>query len=206
MSESKSARGQRGPREERGVAAERVLQAARSLFTTRGFASTSLRSVADLADVDVSLVSYYFTNKRGLLEAALTLPPNFASGVQASANAPIDERGRALVTANLAAWDDTSTADILRASILAAANEPSAMELLRTVYSSRIVDVVASHLPEDERQVRAGLVASQILGLAMTRYVWKIGALKDLPSDVVVRLIAPTIQHYLTGSLEELDS
>jgi AcrR family transcriptional regulator len=193
--------GRPGPRDTRGVLAGRILAAARSLFATRGYASTSLRSVALLADVDVALVNYYFKNKAGLLEAALTLPPEFGAEIALSANAPIEQRGRAMMAVHLAAWEDETTARILRSCILAAANEPSAMERVRTIYASRIVDVVASGLPDGERRLRAGLIASQMLGLAMIRYVWRVGALAELPPEEVADLIAPVIQRYLTGPL-----
>jgi AcrR family transcriptional regulator len=193
----------RGPRDTRGVLADRVLAAARSLFATRGYAATSLRNVADLADVDVALVSYYFKNKAGLLDAALTLPAEFGAQVEAAAAAPIDERGRAMVAAHLAAWEDEPTADILRAIILAAANEPSAMDRVRAIYTARFLDVIASGLPEDERRLRAGLVAAQFLGLAMTRYVWRVGALADLSPEEVSKVMSPLIQRYLTEPLPE---
>ena len=35
----------------------------------------------------------------------------------------------------------------------------------------------------------------------MTRYVWKVGAIAQMPSEDVVRYIAPTMQRYLTGKL-----
>jgi hypothetical protein len=50
-------------------------------------------------------------------------------------------------------------------------------------------------------QLRAGLVASQMIGVAMARYVWRVGALAELDRDQVVRYVAPTIQRYLTGRL-----
>jgi AcrR family transcriptional regulator len=193
----------RGPRDERGVVADRLLTAARSLFASRGYASTSLRSIAELADVDVALVSYYFTSKAGLLDAALSLPPEFGLQVAVAAAAPVDERGQAIVTTHLAAWEDPATGDILRSIILAAANEPAAMDRVRAIYAHRFLDVVAEELPEDERVLRAGLVASQMLGLAMTRYVWRVGALADLPPRTVSNLISPVIQRYLTAPLGE---
>jgi AcrR family transcriptional regulator len=193
----------RGPRDTRGVLADRVLAAARSLFATRGYAATSLRNVADLADVDVALVSYYFKNKAGLLDAALTLPAEFGAQVAAAAAAPIDHRGRAMVAAHLAAWEDEPTANILRAIILAAANEPSAMDRVRAIYTARFLDVIASGLPEDERRLRAGLVAAQFLGLAMTRYVWRVGALADLSPEAVSKVMSPIVQRYLTEPLPE---
>lgn len=59
---------------------------------------------------------------------------------------------------------------------------------------------MAGHLDE-ERTLRAGLVASQLIGVAMARYVWRVGALAELGRDQVVRYVAPTIQRYLTGRL-----
>jgi AcrR family transcriptional regulator len=193
----------RGPRDTRGVLADRVLAAARSLFATRGYASTSLRNVAELADVDVALVSYYFKNKAGLLNAALTLPAAFGAGVEQAVAAPVDQRGHALVAAHLAAWEDEPTADILRAAILAAANEPTAMDRVRTVYTARFLDVVVIGLPEDERRIRAALVASQLLGLAMSRYVWRVGALAEMSPEEISKLMSPVIQRLLTEPLYE---
>jgi hypothetical protein len=50
--------------------------------------------------------------------------------------APLKERGLAMVGAHLAAWEDKSTADVLRSIILAIANKPSAMERVRVIYST----------------------------------------------------------------------
>lgn len=40
-----------------------------------------------------------------------------------------------------------------------------------------------------------------MVGLAMTRYVWKVGAVALLSDEEVVRLIGPTVQRYLSGRL-----
>jgi Tetracyclin repressor-like, C-terminal domain len=55
--------------------------------------------------------------------------------------------------------------------------------------------------PEDERLERAAPVASQVLGLVMMRYLWRIEPLAAMSDDDVVALIAPSLQRYLTGSL-----
>jgi hypothetical protein len=60
---------------------------------------------------------------------------------------------------------------------------------------------VAESLDDDERLVRGGLVASQLVGLSMTRYVWRLEPIWRLPDEDVVSLIGPTIQRYLTGRL-----
>lgn len=49
-----------------------VIKSATSLFYQKGFAGTSVRDIAEKADVNVSLISYYFKSKQGLLEYAVT--------------------------------------------------------------------------------------------------------------------------------------
>lgn len=51
---------------------QKVINAASSLFFQNGFHGTSVRDIADKASVNVSLISYYFKNKQGLLEYAVT--------------------------------------------------------------------------------------------------------------------------------------
>jgi AcrR family transcriptional regulator len=80
----------------------RLIDAAEERFTTRGYAETSLRSIADQAEVNPALVSYHFCGKLGLLEAVFerTLDP-LASALQvlaregrASPEALLDLLGR----------------------------------------------------------------------------------------------------------------
>lgn len=51
---------------------ETILESAISLFNTQGFSGTSIRDIAKKARVNVAHISYYFKNKRGLLEYCLT--------------------------------------------------------------------------------------------------------------------------------------
>ncbi|WP_433526818.1 TetR family transcriptional regulator [Nocardia pseudovaccinii] len=196
-----AARAGRGPRGERGAQADRILTAARKSFAERGYAGTSLRSVAQAADVDPTLVNYYFSNKTGLLKAALEPPAAFGEAIAEAAQMPMEERGRAFVEAAVRMWDDPATSEVLRSIILAASHEPFAMERLRSVFTALVLQVVSASLPRDEAELRANLVSTQIVGLAMTRYVWAIDRIADIPSEQVVRLIAPTVQHYLTGAM-----
>ncbi|GAA0429768.1 forespore capture DNA-binding protein RefZ [Lentibacillus halophilus] len=51
---------------------QNVIDAASSLFFQHGFHGTSVRDIAAKANVNVSLISYYFNSKQGLLEYAVT--------------------------------------------------------------------------------------------------------------------------------------
>jgi Tetracyclin repressor-like, C-terminal domain len=46
------------------------------------------------------------------------------------------------------------------------------------------------------------MVATQVLGLAICRYVLKFPPLAEMPGDLVVARFSPTLQRYLTGALE----
>lgn len=195
----------RGPRDERGIVAARILSSARASFATYGYAGTSLRSVARDADVDPALVSYYFNNKSGLLDAALVPPPGWTDAIALAAATPIQHRGVALVRTMIGAWEAPASEEFLRSTILTAAHEPIALQRLATSLAVHILDAVSSRLDDDERLVRASLAASQIVGLAMMRYIWKVGAIATIPSDQAIALVAPTVQRYLNGKLAGLE-
>ena len=52
---------------------------------------------------------------------------------------------------------------------------------------------------DDDPQLRASLAASQILGLAMARYVLKIEPLASADPDDLIPFLAPALQRYLRG-------
>jgi AcrR family transcriptional regulator len=191
----------RGPRDDRGVIAAQILHAARAAFATNGYAATSLRSVARDAGVDPALVTYYFKSKSGLLDAALVPPASWADAISTAAATPIRTRGAALVRTMVTGWEQPETAEFLRSTILAAAHEPIARQRLAANFAVHILDAVSSRLEDEERFLRASLAASQIVGVAMMRYVWQVGALAAISSDQVVAVIAPTVQRYLNGKI-----
>jgi hypothetical protein len=58
---------------------------------------------------------------------------------------------------------------------------------------------VAQALDTPDAPLRVQLVASQMLGLVVARYVLALEPLASLPPAEVVRLVGPTLQRYLTG-------
>jgi AcrR family transcriptional regulator len=179
----------------------RIIAAARRSFATRGYAATSLRSVAKDAGVDSALVHYYFRGKTGLLEAVMEPPEAFGAAVAAAAEQPLHERGRAFVQATLQLWEDAASAEILRSIVLTAAQEPAALQRLRQLFSELVLGVVSHSLPDAERTLRASLIATQVDGMVMDRYIWQVGDIAALPADAVTDLLAPTIQRYLVDPL-----
>jgi len=101
----------------------------------------------------------------------------------------------------LGAWADDEIGPVLRAVLQTAAHDPGTREKLRRVVEGSLMGV--SHLGVDERDrlVRSGLVSSQLMGLAMMRYVWRIEPVASMADDELVAAVAPNLQHYVEGDL-----
>ena len=192
-----------GPRDERGVLAARILAAAREAFAETGWAGTTIRAVARAADVDPALVYHYFGSKEGLLDAATNPPQRWLESVAKTWTTPVPELGTALVRLMLSAWADDEIGPVLRSVLQTAAHEPSTREKLRRIVEGSLMGV--SQLGEDERDrlTRSGLISSQIMGLAMMRYVWKIEPVASMSDDEVVTAVAPNLQHYIEVRSDE---
>jgi ABC-type transport system involved in Fe-S cluster assembly fused permease/ATPase subunit len=61
--------------------------------------------------------------------------------------------------------------------------------------------MLARVVPPAELPVRAGQVATQIMGLAVTRYVLKVPPVVVLDRAQIVRLLGPTMQRHVAGKL-----
>ena len=190
-----------GPRDERGVLAARILAAARDEFAQHGWAGSTIRAVARAADVDPALVYHYFGSKEGLLDAATNPPQKWLESVAKVWTTPVDQLGAALITLLLASWADDEIGPTLRAILQTAAHEPTTREKLRRVVEGSLMGVSELGSDERDRLTRSGLISSQMMGVALMRYVWKIEPVASMPDNEVVAAIAPNLQHYVNGDL-----
>lgn len=190
-----------GPRDERGVLAARIQASARDHFAETGWAGTTIRAIARSADVDPALVYHYFGSKEGLLDAATNPPPKWLEGVAKTWTTPVQELGRALLTLMMDSWADDEVGPTLRAILLTAAHESSTREKLKRVVEGSLMGVSQLGADERDRKVRSGLVATQMMGFAMMRYVWKIEPVSSMTEDEVLDAIAPNLQRYIEGDL-----
>lgn len=190
-----------GPRSD-GDAKARILAEARRSFSENGYAATTLRGVASAAGVDVALVPYYFGAKRDLFTAAMELPLRPAEVIERVFAEGADTAGPKLVETFLRLWEDPVTGPSFLAMFRSAASDEQARRSLAEFASDEILDIYAKHLGPDDAIVRAGLAASQLVGLVMLRHVLRIEPHASLPRDRLVALVGPTVQHYLTGDLD----
>ncbi|WP_199189829.1 TetR family transcriptional regulator [Mycobacterium sp. ENV421] len=190
-----------GPRDEKGVLAGRIVDAARAEFAQHGSAGTTIRAVARAADVDPALVYHYFGSKEGLLDAATNPPQRWLESVARTWTTPVPELGTALLRLMLGAWADDEIGPVLRAVLQTAAHEPSTREKLRRVVEGQLMGVSQLGADEADRRKRSGLISSQIMGLAMMRYVWQIEPLASMSDDEIVAAVAPNLQRYVDADL-----
>jgi AcrR family transcriptional regulator len=190
-----------GPRDERGVLSARILAAGRDAFAETGWAGTTIRAVARAADVDPALVYHYFGSKEALLDAATTPPQRWLENIAATWKTPRAELGAALLRLMLGAWADEEIGPFLGAVLQTAAHEQSTREKLRLVVERSLIGVSQLGVDEYDRLVRSGLISSQIMGLAMMRYVWQIEPVASMSDDAIVAAIAPNLQHYIEGEI-----
>jgi AcrR family transcriptional regulator len=183
---------------------EAILDAAREAFAERGFDRASIRSIATSAGVDPALVHHYFGTKDQLFLEAMNVPIDPRELLpQVLAGGP-GQVGERLIRTFLTVWDSpagTAGAALLRSGL---SNEWSA-RLLRELLTTQILRRVVAGLELDpaEAPLRVSLVASQIGGMALMRYIIKLEPLASAPPETVVAAIAPTVQRYVTGDLSE---
>lgn len=190
-----------GPRDERGVLQARILTAARTAFAETGWAGTTIRAIARAADVDPALIYHYFGSKERLLDAATNPPPKWLEAVAKSWTTPIPELGRGLLKVMMDSWADEEIGPALRAIILTAAHEPTTREKLRLVVERSLMGVSQLGVNDQDRLMRSGLISSQIIGLALMRYVWKAEPIASMAEDEVLDAVGPNLQRYIEQDL-----
>ena len=177
-----------------------ILAAARERFAAAGYAATSIRAVAAAAGVDAALVHHYFGTKDDLFLAALELPVDPRALLAPVAEAGADGAGERLLRVFLSVWDDERNQASLLALVRGLA-EPSGQRLLRDGVLKMILGPLGRGLALDRPEERMALVASQLVGLVILRYLLRAEPLASLGPDALVAVYAPTLQRYLTGPL-----
>src|SRR4051794_38907736 len=153
---------------------EAILTSARRLFAERGYQDASLRTIAAEAGVDAALVVHFFGSKAGLLAAAVDWP--FDPEVEMP-KLLADGRGHVgehLVRVFVATWDRDGTRNPILTLLRAATVEPQAAEMLREFVQQRLYRPLLDRLGSDRPELRSDLVASQLVGLGIARYVLRL--------------------------------
>lgn len=173
-----------------------ILDAARSAFGAHGYDQTTIRGVAAAAGVDASMVMRYFGSKAGLFAAAATADLQ----VLDLSAVPEARRGEALVRHFVERWEDVAHRDELMVLMRTAVTSEAVAAQVQAVLTHQIIGPVAA-LGASDADERGAFIATQLLGLALCRYILLQEPLASLPRAQVVAAVAPSIQRYLTAPI-----
>ena len=170
-----------------------ILDAAQKLFAEYGHDRTTVRDIAAKASIDPALVIRYFGSKDDLFvrAAAFDLRLPDLSKIKRS------QIGETLIWRFLELGEGFTGMTVLLRS--AASNEYAASRV-RELFADQVLPAFARIGSRANAGERAGLVASQLLGLALCRYILKISPLAEMSPEEIVKHISPTLQRYASGT------
>ena len=186
-----------GRRPGTGGTREKILAAARSQFSDAGFDGTTVRGIAGEARVDPALVLHYFGSKEAVFQAAVEFPIDPAEFIPTLLEPGLEGLGTRLVHFFVSTWDSPAGSPLLGVLRSVVSNEGAA-ELMRDFVRREVLGRLATALELDQPELRAGLAATQLIGLAIIRYVVKVEPVASATPDQLAAWIGPGVQRYLT--------
>ena len=163
--------------------------------------------MARAAGVDPALVSYYFGSKGDLFGAAVNLRMRASQEIATAISGDLLSAGPRLVRLSLTAWDDDADGATFRSLLQWMATDTRSPEAIQNYATEQIAAPMAEALEQSGLSVaspreRATLAGSQLVGLAMIRYVLRLEPIASASIDHLAEVVGPTIQRYLTGPLQ----
>ena len=185
---------------------ERILAAAWQAFANGGYAAVSVRSIVSQAGGDHSLVHHYFGTKKDLFLAAMDVPfdpmEHMGGALEKLSDGTLEDLGEAVVRGILAVFASPHGRDYV--AVMRARMAPGGpVESVAGFLTEEVYSLAAWLLddPPGTGALRTDLVASQVIGLIVARYVLRLQPLADLDDEQVVAHYAPVLQRYMTGPL-----
>ncbi|MFF5031636.1 TetR/AcrR family transcriptional regulator [Nocardia salmonicida] len=172
-----------------------ILEAARARFAADGYAKATIRAIAADAEIDPSMVMRYFGSKDGLFAAAAQIDLDLPDLSAADPNT----MGELMIRRFLEIWegnDNTVLLILLRSSI----TDEAVAARFREIFADQVLPAVLRFGTPTDAPRRAALIVTQLLGLALCRYVLRLPPVVALTPRQIIEDIAPTLQRYLTAA------
>jgi AcrR family transcriptional regulator len=177
-----------------------IIDAARAEFSAKGYDASSLRAIARAAGVDPALVHHYFEGKSHLFAETMSLPVRPAELIVAVLTGPRAQVGERLAGTFFLMWDPPESRQRFVAILRSAVSHEDAARMLREFLAREVFGKVALSLGVPQPELRAGMAAAQMIGMAMMRYVIGFEPMVRASTDEIVALVAPTLQRYLADA------
>lgn len=186
---------------------EAILGASRAQFAEHGYDGATIRAIARAAGVDPALVHHYFGDKESLFAAAMKLPviPSEVITAALTQGDPGDSLGTHMVRTALSVWESADVRDAFQTMLRSALTSDHAAATLRQFITEAILRPLAAAADggvAERTPFRASLVATQMLGLALGRYVLRFEPVVAASADELAAAVGPTLDRYLTGDID----
>jgi AcrR family transcriptional regulator len=174
-----------------------ILKAAQELFAELGFERTTVRAIAAGAAIDPALVMRYFGSKDELFAEATVFDLKLPDLTKIDPS----QIGETLISHFLAVWESASNKNTFTILLRASASNEDAAAKMRGIFATQVMPMLAQVTDRAEIGIRAGFLSSQLLGLALCRYVLKVPPVVAMPADLIVKCVGPVLQRYITEKL-----
>src|SRR5262245_47332832 len=174
-----------------------ILKAGQELFAQLGYERTTVRDIAARASIDPAMVMRYFGSKDELFARATAFDLRLPDLTKTKAS----QMGKTLVAHFLEMWDGSLSSGGLTILLRASASKDSAATKMRAIFGGQVMPMLAKVTAPAELPVRAGLVSTHLLGIALCRYVLKVPPVVAMEREQIVRSVGPTLQRYISGRL-----
>jgi AcrR family transcriptional regulator len=192
---------QTGPRVGRRAGApdtrRQILVAARRCFASKGYDAATMRLIAADAAVDPALLVHYFGTKEALFVEAVGFPINPSELFSDLAPGDVGATAEAIVRRFLQVVDHDRSRNAVLALVRSVVSSERAASMLREFVTSALLRVMSSFSRHEDAELRASLVAAQLVGIAMLRHVVKLKPLAKASHDELVPLVSATVARYL---------
>jgi len=184
-----------GPRSQRSRAA--ILRAARRHFAAQGYDGATIRAIAAQANIDPAMVMRYYGSKAGLFASASAIDLHLPdlNGVERA------RLGEVVVRHFLTLWEGDLADDALIFILRTAVTNKAGAVRLQTIFADQVAQPIAAALNDPGATRRAAMVGTQLLGLALCRYILQLEPIASLTPEALIADLAPTVQRYLTEPL-----
>ncbi|HET7398885.1 MAG TPA: TetR family transcriptional regulator [Intrasporangium sp.] len=195
----------RGRRAGGGDTRAAIVAAARAQFARHGYDKATLRGIAREAGVDPSLVHHYFSGKAGLFAQTLDVPVDPGAVIDAVLAPGLDRVGWRIVEAFLGVWDAPGRRESFVALLRSSMTSDEGARVLREFLVREVFGRVTAAAGVPDAALRASLAASQVLGMAVLRYVLKVPALVEASDAEIVERLGPVLQRHLVDDVPRRD-
>jgi AcrR family transcriptional regulator len=179
----------------------RILRSARAEFAAGGYDRATIRGIAAGADIDPSLVMRYFGSKADLFDAIVEIDLRLPDLTKV----PRRRLGETLVGHFLTRWEGDPADDALLTLLRSAATDENAANRMRGIFRHQLVAALVDIVSDPaEAATRAGLIATQMLGLALCRHIVRLPPVVALEKATIIQFVGSTIQRYVTADLRGL--